>query len=90
MANDSKGQSVIKINLTFKNYLFWGVVPRWLRLKGKHLTSGHDLAVCELERHTGLCADSSEPGACFGFWVSLSLPLPLMLAVTLSLSVKNK
>ena len=35
--------------------------------------SGHDLAVCEFEPHVGLCADSSEPGACFTFCVSLSL-----------------
>ena len=35
--------------------------------------SGHDLAVREFEPCVGLCADSSEPGACFGFCVSLSL-----------------
>ena len=29
--------------------------------------SGHDLVVCEFEPCIGLCADSSEPGACFGF-----------------------
>ena len=32
--------------------------------------SGHDLAVCEFEPRVGLCADGSEPGACFGFCVS--------------------
>ena len=32
-------------------------------------SSGHDLAVCEFKPHIGLCADSSEPGACFGFCV---------------------
>ena len=35
--------------------------------------SGHDLAVHEFEPHVGLCADSSEPGTCFEFCVSLSL-----------------
>ena len=35
--------------------------------------SGHDLAVCEFEPRVGLCADGSEPGARFGFCVSLSL-----------------
>ena len=35
--------------------------------------SGHDLAVCEFEPRVGLCADGSEPGACFGSCVSLSL-----------------
>ena len=29
--------------------------------------SGHDLTVRGFEPHVGLCADSSEPGACFGF-----------------------
>ena len=48
--------------------------------------SGQDLTVCEFEPCVGLCADSSEPGACFGFWVSLSLcPSPAH-ARTLSLS----
>ena len=31
--------------------------------------------VCEFESRVGLCADSSEPGACFRFCVSLSLSL---------------
>ena len=35
--------------------------------------SGHDLTVCVFEPHVGLCADSSDPGACFTFCVSLSL-----------------
>ena len=48
--------------------------------------SGHDLSVREFEPHVGLCADSSEPGARFGFCVSLSLcPCP-----ALTLSLKNK
>ena len=35
--------------------------------------SGHVLMVCGFEPYIGLCADSSEPGACFGFCVSLSI-----------------
>ena len=35
--------------------------------------SGHDLTVREFEPRVGLCADSSEPGACFRFCVCLSL-----------------
>ena len=35
--------------------------------------SGHDLALREFEPRVGLCADCSEPGACFRFCVSLSL-----------------
>ena len=48
-------------------------------------SSGHDLTVYEFEPHVKLCADNSEPGACFRFCVSLSLwPSP---AHVLSLSV---
>ena len=51
-------------------------------------SSGHDLAVHEFEPHVGLCADGSEPGACFGFCVSLSLcPSPTH---ALALSLKNE
>ena len=54
--------------------------------------SGHDLTVCEFEPRVRLCADSSEPGACFGFCVSISpsLPAPPLLMLCLSLAVKNK
>ena len=48
------------------------------------------LRVCEFEPHVRLCADSSGPRACFGFFVSLSLPLPCLLALCLSLSKINK
>ena len=54
-------------------------------------SSGYDLAVCEFGPHIRLCADSSEPRACFRFYVSLSLcPSPTRArALSLSLS-KNK
>ena len=39
-------------------------------------SSGHDLMVYEFVPGVWLCADSSEPGACFGFCISFSLPLP--------------
>ena len=54
--------------------------------------SGHDLMVCGFEPHIELCADSSEPGACFCFCVFLSLcptPTPTF-TLCLSLSLKNK
>ena len=51
--------------------------------------SGHDLAVCGFEPQLGLCADSSEPGACFGFCVSLSASPLLVLCVSLSVSKIN-
>ena len=50
--------------------------------------SGHDLAVREFEPHVRRCADSSEPGACFGLCVCVSLSACIPL--TLSLSLKNK
>ena len=53
-----------------------------------NFSSGHDLAICEFEPRVGLCADSSEPGAFFGFCVSLSLCLSPV--HTLSLSVSQK
>ena len=47
--------------------------------------SGRDLAVHGFESRVRLCADSSEPGACFRFCISLALcPSP---AHALSLSV---
>ena len=44
-------------------------VKKW----DKELTTIRDLAVHGFEPHIGLCADSSEPGACFGLCVSFSL-----------------
>ena len=46
--------------------------------------SGHDLAICEFEPRVTLCADSSEPGACFRFCVSLCLSLPSSHSLSLS------
>ena len=51
-------------------------------------SSGHDLAVREFGPRVGLCADSSEPGACFGFCVSLSLSAPPPLTLCVSHSQK--
>ena len=49
------------------------------------LRSGHDLMVCKFEPRIGLCADSSEPAACFGFCVCLSFcpspPLTLLIKI---------
>ena len=44
--------------------------------------SGHDLTVHELEPCVGLWADSSKPGARFGFCVSLCLPLRCLHSVS--------
>ena len=53
---------------------------------------GHELTVRGFEPRVGLCADGPEPGAHFGFCVSLSLSLSLCPspARALSLSLKNE
>ena len=43
----------------------------WVAQLVEHPTSAP--VVCGFEPRVGLCADGSEPGACFGFCVSLSL-----------------
>ena len=56
-------------------------------------SSGHNCVICEFKPRVGLCADSLEPGACFGFWVSISLSLslcPSLLVLCLSISVSQK
>ena len=64
-------------------------MAQWVKRPTLDLGSGHDLMVRESEPCVGLCADSPELGACFGFCVALSLPSPAR-ACTLSLSLKNK
>ena len=51
--------------------------------------SGHDVTVHEFETHVRLCADSSEPGACFRFCLPLSLSLPCLLSHSLPLSLSK-
>ena len=46
---------------------------RWPSRISEDFGSGHDLEVGEFEPCVGFCAENSEPGACFGFCVSLSL-----------------
>ena len=52
-------------------------------------SSGHDLVVHEFKPRMGPCVDSSEPGACFRFCVSLSLCSSPSHALSLSLSKTN-
>ena len=68
--------------------------PEWLSPWASDSSPGHDLMVRGFKPHVGLCADSSEPGACFRFCVSLPLyPYPtcvmLCLSPSLSLSKRN-
>ena len=54
--------------------------------------SSHDLTVRGVEPRVGLCADGLEPGACFGFYVSLSFclsPWSWMCTLSLSLSLSK-
>ena len=57
-------------------------MPGWLSLLSSRLWP----MVHEFEPHIGLCADSSEPGACFRS-VSPSLSAPPLLALCISLSL---
>ena len=64
------------------------------RWSASNFSSGHDLSACEFEPRIGLCADSSEPVACFGFCVSLSLcPFParsLSLCLSKTSNIKQR
>ena len=53
-------------------------------------SSGHDLTVCGFKPCVGLCPDSSEPGTCFGFCVSLFLSAPPPMTRSLSLPLLQK
>ena len=60
----------------------------WVAQSVKHLTSAQVMISLghEFKPHIGFCANSTEPGACFRFCVSLSLcPFPAH-----SLYLKNK
>ena len=63
------------LSLDFKKDCVTGV-PGWLSQLSVDLGSGHDLMAHEFKHHFGLCADSSEVGACFRFCLQLSVPLP--------------
>ena len=64
--------------------------PGWRSRLSVRLQPGHNLTVHEFEPRVGLCADGSEPGACFRFCVSLSLcPSPVH-ALSLSVPKINK
>ena len=85
------------INMHFFHYLIRYLRSKinrgaWVAQLVKLLTSGlgHGLSICEFEPCVGLYADSSEPGACFGFCVSVSFSPSPTCARSLSLSVYQK
>ena len=63
--------------------------PGWLSGWVSDFGSGHNLRIRESEPSVGLCADSSKPGACFGFCVSLSLSAPPLLALCVCVSLSK-
>ena len=71
---------------SFKDVACLGA-PGWLSGLSTYFSSGHDLTVHGFKLHIGLRADSSEPGACFRFCVSLSLSASPLLVCSLSLSL---
>ena len=75
---------VARIILKWTNRGAWVVQS----VERPNFSSGHDLTVREFEPCVRLCADSSEPGACFRFCVSLSLSDPPLFMLCLSLSQK--
>ena len=81
----------------FKDEMHWCLQPTLRispgRLGGSvgwasNFGSGHDLMVHGFKPCVGLCADSSEPGACF--WFCVSFPLYPSPASSLSLSLSQK
>ena len=66
----------------------------WVTQLVEHLTLAQVMIslLCEFELCVRLCADSSEPGACCRFYISLCLFLSLSLSLTLSQkkTLKNK
>ena len=71
IANYRKSPNVLQLTNGYRRYGLGA--PGWFSRLSADFGSSHDLVVRELETHVGLCADSSEPEACFRFCVSLSL-----------------
>ena len=71
----------------FKNEASWGA---WLAQSVGQLTSAQVMILQSVSSspRIGLCADSTEPGACFGFCVSLSLCSSPTFALSLFVSQK--
>ena len=65
--------------------------PGWLSRLGGQLRLRSDLMVPDFETHVGLCADSSEPGACFRICDPPSLcPLPSSCSVSVSQKINKR
>ena len=87
-------KTIIQDHYVAPNYLIYN------RMFGGHLggsvgwasdfDSGHNLIVHGFEPHIGLCADSLQPGACFGFSLSVCPSVSLSLSLPHTLSKINK
>ena len=73
---------------TVKTFMLLGA-PGGSVGSASNFRSGHDLAVHGFKPRVGCCADILEPGACFGFCVSLSLFVPPLPTLCVSLSQKE-
>ena len=83
MYKEAKPLYIRSLHFTCEKNIWGTWVAQWV----KHLASAQ-VTVCGFKPHVGLCADSPDPGAYFGFCVSLSLcPSP---ALTVTVSFKNK
>ena len=73
---------ILTLTLQIKKLGWLGGSVSW----ASALSSGHDFTVHEFKPRIRLCANSSEPGASFGFCVSLSFCPSPACTLTLSLS----
>ena len=87
--NLSRGETKWLMLLMFYRDPSGGAWVTQLVRRPTSFSSGHDLTVCGFEPRVGLCAGSSEPGACFRFCVFLSPP-PCSCSVSLCVSKMNK
>ena len=85
----SRGPLPVLLMSIIKILCLWGTWVAHSVKQASDFSSGHDLTVREFEPRVRLCADSSEPGACFRFCVSLSF-CPLPRSYSVSVSLKNK
>ena len=81
MINNQRSGRPITTYQLIKNLTFQGCLGGSVG-SASDFSSGHDLIVGELEPLVGLCADSSQPGACFRLCLPLSAPSPLTLCLS--------
>ena len=88
MTGSPEHQQITFINVIKNVNLRGAGVAQLVKCLTLDFSSGHDLTVCEMEPHIGLCADSAEP-AWDSLSPSLSAPPLLMLVLSRSLSLSQ-